>query len=495
MSMKMTKNELVERVKSLEKELKKTGGGAAGQAKPVEAVEDPIVVPSWVAALVVLLTSVCIVPALSMRELTPSSSALSWPPSPLAVNVVLSGAGCLGTLYVIPHFKEKFIKACLFGIDLNKMTTRRDENGVLVRPYHGPKVPEAMGVISGMMFLVVMFLYIPFAFAHYYDKDPKDFPHNKLTEFVAALLSIACMCFLGFADNVLDLRWRHKLLLPSAATLPLLMVYWVNGGVTYVMVPPILSDILGESIRLGILYYVFMGMLAVFCTNAINILAGVNGLEAGQSVVIGMSILANNILQLNRLTIQAGRENHLFSLVFMIPFLATSSALLYHNWFPSRVFVGDTFCYFAGMTFAVVAILGHFSKTLLLFFIPQILNFLYSCPQLFKMIPCPRHRMPSLDPKTGKIGMSFCEFKPAELPFLGKVVYKVLRGLKLVYCVDEEDTVKMNNLTLINFSLYVFGPMREDWLTICLLTQQLLGSMLAFLIRYKLAAVFYAVVH
>ena len=40
--------------------------------------------------------------------------------------------------------------------------------------------------------------------------------------------------------------------------------------------------------------------------------------------------------------------------------------------YPSRVFVGDTLCYFAGMTFAVVAILGSFSKTMLLFFIPQV---------------------------------------------------------------------------------------------------------------------------
>ncbi|CAJ0927355.1 21283_t:CDS:2 [Entrophospora sp. SA101] len=36
--------------------------------------------------------------------------------------------------------------------------------------------------------------------------------------------------------------------------------------------------------------------------------------------------------------------------------------------YPSKVFVGDTFCYFAGMSFAVVGILGHFK--------------------------CPRHRMP-----------------------------------------------------------------------------------------------------
>ena len=38
------------------------------------------------------------------------------------------------------------------------------------------------------------------------------------------------------------------------------------------------------------------------------------------------------------------------------------------------------------MTFAVIAILSHFSKTMLLFFIPQILNFVYSTPQLFRDI-------------------------------------------------------------------------------------------------------------
>ena len=54
----------------------------------------------------------------------------------------------------------------------------------------------------------------------------------------------------------------------------------------------------------------------------------------------------------------------------MIPFLLTTAALLKHNMFPSKVFIGDTFCYYAGMTFVVVAILGHFSKTLMLFFIP-----------------------------------------------------------------------------------------------------------------------------
>jgi UDP-N-acetylmuramyl pentapeptide phosphotransferase/UDP-N-acetylglucosamine-1-phosphate transferase len=63
----------------------------------------------------------------------------------------------------------------------------------------------------------------------------------------------------------------------------------------------------------------------------------------------------------------------------MFPLLAVTSALLFYNWFPSTVFVGDTYCYFVGMTFAVVGIFGNFSKTLLLLFIPQIINFCTHC--------------------------------------------------------------------------------------------------------------------
>jgi len=72
-------------------------------------------------------------------------------------------------------------------------------------------------------------------------------------------------------------------------------------------------------------------------------------------------------------------------------------ALINHNKFPSKVFVGDTFCYFAGMTFAMVGILGHFSKTMLLFFMPQIFNFVISLPQIFGIIYCPRHRLPKFN--------------------------------------------------------------------------------------------------
>ena len=48
----------------------------------------------------------------------------------------------------------------------------------------------------------------------------------------------------------------------------------------------------------GILYYAYMSMVAIFCTHAINILAGVNGLEVGQSVIIAGSVLIFNLIEL-----------------------------------------------------------------------------------------------------------------------------------------------------------------------------------------------------
>ncbi|XP_012968230.1 UDP-N-acetylglucosamine--dolichyl-phosphate N-acetylglucosaminephosphotransferase isoform X2 [Mesocricetus auratus] len=331
-------------------------------------------------------------------------------PLPLLVNLIGSLLGFVATVTLIPAFRSHFIAARLCGQDLNKLSRQQ--------------IPESQGVISGAVFLIILFCFIPFPFLNCFVKEQcKAFPHHEFVALIGALLAICCMIFLGFADDVLNLRWRHKLLLPTAASLPLLMVYFTNFGNTTIVVPKPFRWILGLHLDLGILYYVYMGLLAVFCTNAINILAGINGLEAGQSLVISASIIVFNLVELEG----DYRDDHVFSLYFMIPFFFTTLGLLYHNWYPSQVFVGDTFCYFAGMTFAVVGILGHFSKTMLLFFIPQVFNFLYSLPQLFHIIPCPRHRIPRLNTKTGKLEMSYSKFKTKSLSFLGTFILKVTR--------------------------------------------------------------------
>ncbi|CAG02872.1 unnamed protein product [Tetraodon nigroviridis] len=407
------------------------------------------------------------------------------PVLPLVINGLLSALGCLATLKLIPAFKDHFISARLYGMDLNKTTKK--------------EIPESQGVISGTVFLIILFCFIPVPFfSCFVGNQCKGFPHDEVcppvchltlvfeiqhsthhlcsvaqfVQLIGALLAICCMIFLGFADDVLNLRWRHKLLLPTLASLPLLMVYFTNFGNTVIVVPKPFRALLGLHLDLGILYYVYMGMLAVFCTNAINILAGINGIESGQALFISGSIIIFNVLELSG----DYHDDHVFSLYFMIPFFFTNLALLYHNWYPSSVFVGDTFCYFAGMTFAVVGILGHFSKMMLLFFIPQVINFVYSLPQLFHIIPCPRHRLPRLNPDTDKLGMSYSKFKRKDLSKLGELIMKVAELLKLLEVrrsqEGDDDFIECNNMTLINLVLKFLGPTHERTLTVIMLMIQ-----------------------
>jgi len=263
---------------------------------------------------------------------------------------------------------------------------------------------------------------------------------------------------LGFVDDVVDLKWRHKIIVPTVASFPLLVAY---KGITSVIVPKILRSVLGGYVNLGIIYYVYMGNIAIFCTNAINIYAGINGIEVGQTIIVGCFIIIHNIIEINlnqgldtrdsRQTVQ----NHMFSLTFMIPFLMCALALLKHNRFPSKVFVGDTFCYCAGMTFAVVGILGHFSKTMMLFFIPQLINFFLSIPQILGIVFCPRHRLPKFNHQNYKLE-----------------------------CVH-------NHYTLINAWLRIFGDANESQLCNALLIFQIVCCGFGLFIRYYVSELFF----
>ena len=132
--------------------------------------------------------------------------------------------------------------------------------------------------------------------------------------------------FLGFADDVLDVRWSVKLLLSFLGAFPLIMAY---DGPTNIIVPRPLREYLGHDITLGVFYLIYMEVLAVFCTNSINILAGINGLETGQSVVLAIEILIHNYIEL---CAGNSEDYHTLSIYIMLPFLMTSFALFFFNW-------------------------------------------------------------------------------------------------------------------------------------------------------------------
>jgi len=264
---------------------------------------------------------------------------------------------------------------------------------------------------------------------------------ERLGDYNAAMTSICFMLLLGFIDDVLDVRWSVKIGLSFLATLPLLAAY---GGPTNIVVPKPFRFLLGGDLQFGVFYHVYMALIAVFCTNSINIYAGINGLEATQTGIIAGAILVHNYLELGG----PFTAQHELSMFLTLPFFACTLALIYYNWYPSQVFVGDSFTYLAGMSLGVAGILGHFSKTLLLFFIPQLLNFTISLPQLFGIVPCPRHRTPKFNPVTGKLEPTY-------------------------------------NFTVINLYLYIFGPTQEGDLTFRLGIFQVLCCALGFAIRYS----------
>ena len=153
--------------------------------------------------------------------------------------------------------------------------------------------------------------------------------------------------------------------------------------------------------------------------------------------------------------------------------------------------MGDTFCYVSGMTFAVVAILSHFSKTVLLFFLPQIINFLYSVPQLFHIIPCPRHRLPKYSEETDLLHASRTIIAKKEMSALSKLIIRVLTILHLIDKSEDKDSITINNMTLINLFLIKLGPIPEVQLTKKLMSFQVVCTCVAFVIRYPLASYFY----
>lgn len=459
------------------------------------------------------------------------------PNKPLQTLLAFSILGYLITVSLIPKLMASFMKIGLKGKDLSK-------------PPPVTEIAESMGIVSSVTYLFLMFGLIPFIFFKYlvtftalsndsvisdnytdqYSSlsNNKLFPHNKLSEYLSAVLCLQSTVLLGLFDDLFDIRWRHKFFLPAVASLPLLIVYYVDFSVTSIVVPKFVTDLLpggdlllellNQVIRLGnhlvtkitglsfstlpndyeyshdqpklldlgIFYYVYMSAISIFSPNSINILAGINGLEVGQSIILGIIFLINDFCYLLSPGVpQAAHDSHLFSAIFIIPFIGVSIALFQFNFFPARVFVGDTYCYFSGMVFAIVGILGHFSKTLLIFLLPQIINFVYSVPQIFGLVPCPRHRLPKFNLSDGLMYPSFGQLK--KLTPVSKAMLLVLEKFKLIKLTRDEKTnqiVAFSNMTIINLTLVWFGPLREDHLCVLIMTLQLLIGVSMIVVRH-----------
>jgi UDP-N-acetylglucosamine--dolichyl-phosphate N-acetylglucosaminephosphotransferase len=420
---------------------------------------------------------------------------------------------------LVPALGPRFIQANLKGKDLLKVYT--------------DSIPESQGLVCASIYILFLTLCIPFPFSDSVGSLPESRKtleglhgiaslHHELSVYLSSLLSLLMATMLGFLDDVFDIRWRHKLPIPIIAAIPMLMVYYAGRGNTHVVVPIPLRHFFGDLVNLGPLYYLYMSLLSTFTTNSINILAGINGSEVSQAVIIAISVILNDLLYLpwpidfkiplhllgSQAEVDVGGAwhagmsygsselvgRHLFSLYFMLPLLGVCLGFMYHNWYPARAFPGDTLCYVTGMAFSVVGIQGHFSKTLLLFFLPQIFNFVLSCPQLFGLVPCPRHRVPRFDPDTNLLHPSKAKFSEKPASKLATLILRLFSTFGLTHLTIDPASgriLEATNLTILNFLLVRFGPMTEKRLVQVLMATQVAGSVVAFVVRYGLAGLVY----
>ncbi len=180
---------------------------------------------------------------------------------------------------------------------------------------------------------------------------------------IFALLSVVLILgIVGLVDDLLG--WQHgglsirmRILLSIAASIPLVVI---NAGNHFMNLP-----FLG-TVDFGILYPLFLIPLGVVgASTTYNFLAGFNGLEAGQGILV-----------VGFLSFVAYVTGSPWLAIVGLCMVAALVAFYIFNKFPAKVFPGDILTYSVGALVAAMAILGNFEKVAVVVFIPYIAEIL-----------------------------------------------------------------------------------------------------------------------
>jgi len=191
----------------------------------------------------------------------------------------------------------------------------------------------------------------------------------ELLPFIAGMLTIILIGFIGTIDDIIGWKkgirqWQHALF-PVIAALPLMAVRIANPPITIPFFGLLPAEFLLPfgAISFGVIYSLILVPVGVTgASNATNMLAGLNGLEASLSSMI-----------LITLAIVAFFTGKIEALVIALAMIGALLAFLKYNWFPAKIFGGDGLTLMSGASIAVIAILGDMEKIgillLILFFI------------------------------------------------------------------------------------------------------------------------------
>jgi UDP-N-acetylglucosamine--dolichyl-phosphate N-acetylglucosaminephosphotransferase len=247
------------------------------------------------------------------------------------------------TVFLTKRWIRSAKAAKLVGKDMNK--------------HDYPSIPRSGGLVVAIVICFSLLFYI---FLKTFSLLGT--PSTHIVEVFAISATVLLAGFIGFIDDILGwkegLTQLQKVVLTVPIALPLTVLN-VNQSV-------ILLPFLG-NVDLGLLYPLLVVPLGIIgSTNGFNLLAGYNGLETGMGMVIFAVFGFTGLIVPGRMWI---------ALVAFIVY-ACLLAFLAFNWYPAKVFPGNSFSYAIGALIATLAILGNMERIALWLFMPYFLEIL-----------------------------------------------------------------------------------------------------------------------
>lgn len=207
------------------------------------------------------------------------------------------------------------------------------------RDVHEVPIPRMGGVamLLGMAVALVLASQMPFLKGEFTGASP----------IWAILGGAALVCLLGAADDIWELDWVTKLIGQVLAA-------GLMAGVGHVQ---LLALPLGEGVGLigsGWLSLAATVLVIVVAINAVNFVDGLDGLAAGLIAIGGSAFFMYTYL----LTTQTSPLDHsnLATLVLAV-LVGACLGFLPHNFYPARIFMGDSGAMLIGLSMAAAAIL------------------------------------------------------------------------------------------------------------------------------------------
>lgn len=242
------------------------------------------------------------------------------------------------TAIVLPKWIYKCKKISLVWEDMNKFG-------------HPRNVASSGGIVVILAFVIAVLYYVAL----------KTFLYGGSSfslEIFSLLSVILIFGVVGVTDDLLGwhskgLSVKLRLVLAFVASIPLVVI---NAGSHAATVP------FFGVVNFGIIYPLFLIPIGIAgASTTYNFLAGFNGLEAGQGILI-----------LSFLSFVAYTSSSPWLAIVGLCMVASLIVFYYYNKFPAKVFPGNALTYSVGALIAGMAILGNFEKIAVIVFIPYI---------------------------------------------------------------------------------------------------------------------------